>query len=208
MHAFDRHPIRFAIWVGPGRDPEVAYLDARQLVLTSSELTTDGLALHATGRVYNILGGSTELPLDAAVSHRIRHAALDRTGSPWFVIDGSGPSCIERDGLCDLAEPNPVPRLPYHDPGSFALGPNHALRWVTWDDPLRADILRHAVYLDDRRLLESAAAADGRPRVWPARGLRTTPLELVAPDVAELAAIGDRFFELTRPRPGSAVNLG
>ena len=48
---------------------------------------------------------------------------------------------------------------------------------------------------------------DGRPRVWPARGLRTTPLELVAPDVTELAAIEDRIVELTRriTEPGGSL---
>jgi hypothetical protein len=194
---YDRGAIRFAIWVGRGRDPNVAYLDATQLVVTTTELTTRGLLLYATGASSNILGGIRKGPIDRGIRHRIAHGMADAEGAPWFVVDGAADACVPTDGLCDLALPDPVLDLPFQEKGSFHLDADFALQWALWQDPLRAGVVRHAVYLDAGSLLESAPGADGRPRIWPAWTLGSHDLELVTPSALEAAIIEERIARTT-----------
>ena len=60
VRAYDRGEIRFATWIGHGRDPEVAYVDDRQLVVGSAELRTSGWFLFDSGTSSNVLGGGHE----------------------------------------------------------------------------------------------------------------------------------------------------
>jgi len=90
--------------------------------------------------------------------------------------------------------------MPYHEPGLFHLAPEFVVQWVSWDIPGRSGVLRRAVYVDDRYLLEAGLGADGLVRVWPAHGLRPTGLELVTPTAREAARIEKRVSEATRSR--------
>jgi hypothetical protein len=200
VRASDRDGIRFATWVGHGRDPEVAYLDDTQLVIGSAELTIHGWLLLATGKSHNVLGGVVEGPLDPAVLHRIAHTVLDREGAPWFRLDGPDDACGDSNELCEMARRTPHLSLPYHEPGSFHLASDFALQWVTWGDPGRSGVLRRAVYVDDRYLVEAGLGPDDQIRIWPARGLRPFDLELVTPTARESAKIEDRVSQTTRPR--------
>jgi hypothetical protein len=197
VRAYDRDGIRFATWVGHGRDPEVAYLDATQLVIGSAELAADGWRLFDKGRSYNVLGGEVEGPIDRAVLHRISHSVLDRDGARWFLLDGPGQVCGKTNELCDLALPAPTPGTPYHEPGSFHLEADFCLQWVTWDEPIRAGVLRRAAYVDGSYLMEAGLGRDGTVRVWPARGLGPYGLELVTPSASEAAGIEDRVSRIT-----------
>ena len=58
FRVYDRQRTRFALWTRPGRDPEVAYLDARLLAIATSELGATGLQVHGSGISFNILGGA------------------------------------------------------------------------------------------------------------------------------------------------------
>jgi hypothetical protein len=197
VRAYDRDGIRFATWVGHGRDPEVAYLDATQLVIASAELVADGWHLFGTGRSYNVLGGEVEGPIDPAVLHRISHSVLDRDGARWFLVDGPGQGCGTTSELCDLALRTPSLGTPYHEPGRFDLSADFGLQWVTWDEPIRAGVLRRAVYVDGSYLMEAGLGREGTVRVWPARGLRPYGLELVTPSGREAAGIEERVSRIT-----------
>ena len=203
----DLGDIRFAAWVGPGRDPQVAYLDARQLVIGTAELTTHGWLLHDDGTTANVLGGVCDGPIDRAILHRVAHTLAEPTGEPSFMLHGGAGSCIAIDGLCDLAQGDPRPPMPFDEPGSFWLGPDFAVQWATWEDAARAGTLRRAVYLDDRHLLEAAPGIDGRPRLWPARGLASDGLELVVPSGREATTIKDRIATVTAAGAGSTIDL-
>jgi hypothetical protein len=192
MSRYDQDGIRFAIWVGPGRDPEVAYLDERQLVIGGAELTTDGWCLFNRGSTYNVLGGEVKGPIDPSVLHRISHTVLDRDGGRWFHLDDPDNPCAETTALCAVALPTPMPAMPYREPGAFHLGADFCVQWVTWTDPLRSGVLRRAVYMDDRYLMEGGIGPEMKVRVWPARGLMPHGLEHVAPTGREAAEIEDR----------------
>jgi hypothetical protein len=200
VRAYDRDGIRFAIWVGHGRDPEVAYLDDTQLVIASAELRTDGWHLFDEGAASNILGGVVEGPIDPAVLHRISHGTGDGEGSPAFRIDQPDGACGQAHELCEVALGPPHLGTPYREPGSFHLDADFALQWVAWEDAQRAGILRRAVYVDDRYLLEAGLGADGTVRIWPARGLLPFGIELITPTGREAVRIEERVSEVTRAR--------
>jgi hypothetical protein len=200
VRAYDRDGICFATWVGHGRDPEVAYLDDTQLVIGSAELRTDGWFLFDAGKSHNVLGGVCEGPIDPAVLHRISHTVLDREGSQWFLLDGPDDSCGKTNELCEIARRTPHLGLPYHKPGLFLLASDFALQWVTWGDAGRSGVLRRAVYVDDRYLLEAGGGREDEVRVWPSRGLMPFGLELVTPAAREAAKIEERVSQTTRPR--------
>jgi hypothetical protein len=200
VRAYDLDGIRFATWVGHGRDPEVAYLDDTQLVIGSAELRTEGWFLFDTGKSYNVLGGGDEGRIDPAVLHRISHSVLDREGSQWFGVDGPGDACGQTTRLCEVARRTPQLRTPYRDTGSFHLSSDFALQWVTWDDPGRSGVLRRAVYVDDQYLLEVGLGRDEQVRVWPSRGLTPFGLELVTPTGRDVAAIEQRITQTTQHR--------
>jgi len=184
--------MRFAIWVGHGRDPEVAYLDDRQLVIGGAELTTNGWSLFNRGTTYNVLGGEVKGPIDPSVLHRVSHTALDRDGRRWFHLHEPDNACGETTELCAIALRPPVPPMPYREPGKFQLGADFCVQWVTWTDPLRSGVLRRAVYMDDRYLMEAGIGPEMKVRVWPARGLLQHGIESVAPTGREAAEIEDR----------------
>ena len=198
VHAYDQNGIRFACWVGPGRDPEVAYLDATQLVIGSAELRVDGSYLAERGQSFNTLGGDVRGPIDPAVLHRISHSVLDRNGSQWFLLDGPDDACNDTGELCEVALRTPTLDIPYHEPGVFHLDADFALQRVTWEDPIRAGALRRAVYLDGTYLLEAGLGRGDSVRAWPSRGLPPFGLELVAPTASELARIEERVTRVTR----------
>jgi hypothetical protein len=198
---YDRNGIQFATWMGPGRDPEVAYLDATQLVIGSAELTTDGLHLFATGRSFNTLRGEVQGVIDRSVLHRILHTVLDRDGSQWFHLDGPDNACDGTGELCEVAMRTPTLDIPYHEPGSFHLDVGFALQWVTWTEPVRVGVLRRAVYLDGSYLLEAGLGTGGSVRAWPSRGLSPHGLELMAPTANEAGRIEQRIAHLTRGAP-------
>lgn len=145
VRGYDRDGIRFATWVGHGRDPEVAYLDVTQLVIGAAEMAGEGWYLFPGGRSYNILGGEVTGPIDPAVLHRISHGVLDSQGSQWFRLDGPDDACGKTNELCDVALRTPSLAIPYHEPGAFHLDADFALQWVTWHEPVRAGVLRRAV---------------------------------------------------------------
>jgi hypothetical protein len=200
VRAYDRDGIRFATWVGHGRDPEVAYLDDTQLVIGAAELRVDGLFLFDTGKSYNVLGGVNDGRIDPAVLHRISHTVLDREGSQWFSLDGPDHSCGQTSDLCELALRTPRLGMPYHEPGSFRLASDFALQWVSWDTPGLSGMLRRAVYVDHWYLLEAGLGRDDAVRVWPSRGLSPFDLELVTPTAREAARIETRVSQTTRSR--------
>ena len=195
-HIYDRGGIRFAIWVGPGRDPQVAYLDARQLVITTSELGTTGLLLHGSGSSYNVLGGQRDGDVDPAVLHRIAHGAIGRDGMASFHLEAhcAAPAI---DALCEIARVEPLPGTETAPLGSLALEPEYFVAWVAWTDLLRDGLLRRAVYLDGRYLLEAGVGPHGAVRAWPASGLASFGLELVAPPARDLAEIEARISRVT-----------
>lgn len=200
VRAYDRDGIRFATWVGHGRDPEVAYLDDTQLAIGSAELGTDGWFLFDRGKSHNVLGGVVEGPIDPAVLHRISHTVLDRDGSPWLRLGGPDDACGQTTELCEIARRTPHLGLPYHEPGSYRLDSDFALQWVTWADPGRSGVLRRAVYVDDRYVLEAGLGPDDEVRIWPSRGLMPFGLELVTPTAREAAKIEERVSQTARPR--------
>ena len=197
IHTFDRQGIRFAIWTGHGRDPEVAYLDGRLMVIATSELRQTGWRLHGSGLSYNILGGERRGEIDAAVLHRIVHAAVGRDGRPFFDVDEPCDDRLSSDGFCGTAERQPRPGTPAEPEGFFVIGEGFAVQWVTWEDIGRVGVVRRAVYVDDRFLLEAGTGPDGAVRLWPARGLMPHGLELVTPLARETAEIEERVFRAT-----------
>jgi hypothetical protein len=200
IRSYDREGIRFATWVGHGRDPEVAYLDGSQLVIGSAELRIDGWHLFADGAAYNTLGGVVTGRIDPAVLHRISHASLDAAGAQWLQMDGPDAACGQGIELCAVALRHVHPGTPYHEPGSFHVDADFAVQWVAWEDAGRAGMLRRAVYVDDRFLLEAAIGRDGGVRIWPARGLRSFDLELVTPSAREAVEIEARVSKATATR--------
>lgn len=193
----DRQGVRFGSWTGHGRDPEVAYLDARLLMICTSELGTTGLQLHGSGTSYNIFGGARHGDSDPAALHRLAHAALDDDGKPCFGLVRPCEESVGPDGLCETAARQPRPGTPADPTGSFAIEHGFALQWVMRDDVARGRAVRRAVYMDDRFLVEAASGPDGRPRVWPARGLMVHGLEFVTPAASELAVIEQRILGVT-----------
>ena len=192
----DEGAVRFAVWLGPGRDPQVAYLDARQMSIATSELGTTGRMLHRAGQSYNVLGGHRRGDIDPAILHRIAHGVTGRDGTASFELE-SPCTAPASDGLCAIARSEPRPGTEAEPPGSLALEPGFALSWVAWADPDRAGVLRRAVYVDERYLLEAGLGPDHAVRAWPARGLAPTGLELVAPAARDLASIEVRISRLT-----------
>ena len=198
VHSYDRYGIRFAAWVGHGRDPELAYLDARQLVITSSELGTAASVLYETGATYSVLGGVRHGDVVAAVLHRLAHTVVDAVGAPRYSLQAAAP-CTPLDGLCDTARQEPRPGTPADPEGRLVIEAAFALQWVTWADMPRAGTLRRAVYLDDRILMEAGTGPDGGVRIWPARGLMAAGLELVTPTAQQAALIEERIERATSP---------
>ena len=194
---YDRDPIRFAVWSGHGRDPQVAYLDGRLLAVTTSELGEKGWHLYGSGSSYNVLGGARPGDIDAAALHRIVHASAARDGEPAFGLDVPCEHSLGPDGLCETARREPRPGTPADPLASLVLEDGFAIQWVTWDDALRHGILRRAVYVDERFLLESGLGPDGAVRAWPARGLMPHGLELVTPTGSELGVIEERISRET-----------
>lgn len=202
IHTYHRGDIRFAIWVGPGRDPQVAYLDARQSVIASSESGTSGLLLYDSGSSRNVLGGRRDGDIDRAVLHRVVHFATDRDGTSLFHLRAPCRDVPAADGLCAAARSQPRPGMEAEPLGSLIIEPAFALQWTTWDDPARADVLRHAVYADERYLLDVGTGPDGSVRAWPSRLLEPHGLDLLSPSAGELARIEERIASVTTP--GSA----
>jgi len=198
VRAYDRGEIRFATWIGHGRDPEVAYVDDRQLVVGSAELRTSGWFLFDSGTSSNVLGGGHEGPIDPAVLHRISHSVVDRDGSQWFRLDPPEDACGQTNELCEVALRAPRVGTPYGKAGSFRVDGDFALQWITWEDGSRSGSLRRAVYVDDRHVLEAGLGRDGQVRVWPARGLGSIGLELVSPTAREAAEIEQRVTRATQ----------
>jgi hypothetical protein len=194
FRVYDRRGIRFALWTAHGRDPEVAYLDARLLAIATSELGTTGLQLHGSGISHNILGGARPGDIDPAALHRMAHAALDGDGKPRLGLPEPCADRIGPDGLCETAAREPQPGTPAEPAGSFAIEGGFAIQWVMRDDVLHGRVIRRAVYMDDRYLLEAGSGPDGRARVWPARGLMAHGLEFVTPAASELAGIEERIM--------------
>ena len=199
IHTYHRGDIRFAVWVGPGRDPQVAYLDARQSVIASSESGTSGLLLYDSGSSRNALGGQRQGDIDPAVLHRIVHVAADRDGTPLFHLEVRCDEALAHDGLCSTAQTEPRPGMEAEPLGMLVLEERFALGWMTWDDPVRADMLRHAVYADERYLLDVGTGPDGSVRAWPSRLLEPHGLDLLAPSAGELARIEERIATVTTP---------
>ena len=197
VQGYDRDGLRFATWVGTGRDPQVAYLDGTQLVIGSAELRTDGWSLSDTGESYNVLGGMVDGPIDPAVLHRISHTVVDRNGAQWFQIEGADCRRQPAGEPCEVARREPLLAVPYHEPGAFHTDVDFALQWVTWGEPGRQHTLRRAVYVDDTFLMEAGIGRDGKIRVWPARGLTPFGLELVVPSAKELGVIESRVSRET-----------
>ena len=197
FHAYDHQGIRFALWGGPGRDPQLAYLDARLLAVATSELGTTGLALHGSGSSYNTYGGVRAGEIDPAALHRMAHGAVGSDGEMGLGLPEPCDDRVGPDALCETAAGEPRPGTPAEPAGSFAIESGYALQWVTWDDLGRDGVVRRAVYMDDRYLLEAGSGPDGRPRAWPARGLMAHGLESVTPAASELALIEQRISELT-----------
>ena len=197
FRVYDRHGCRFGLWTGHGRDPEVAYLDARLLAICTSELGTTGLQLHGSGISYNILGGARQGDIDPAALHRLAHAALDDDGKARLGLVRPCEEPVGPDRLCETAARQPQPGTPADPTGSFAIEGGFALQWVMRDDVVRGRAVRRAVYVDDRYLLEAASGPDGRARVWPARGLMVHGLEFVTPAASELAVIEERILGVT-----------
>jgi hypothetical protein len=200
---YERGDVRFAIWVGPGRDPQVAYLDARQSVMAGSELGTSGLLLYDSGSSRNLLGGRREGDIDRAVLHRVVHVVTDHDGTSLFHLQAPCRDAPAADGLCAAARSEPRPGMDAEPLGSLVTEPGFALQWVTWDDPVRTDVLRHAVYADERYLLDAGTGHDGSVRAWPSRLLEPHGLELVAPSAEELARIEERIASVTTPAGGA-----
>lgn len=198
FHAYDRNGIRFALWTGHGRDPEVAYLDARLLAIATSELGTSGLQLHGSGVSFNVLGGARAGDIDSAALHRMVHGGLGGDGKMGLGLPGRCAEPLALDGLCETAARDPRPEMPAEPTGSFVLESDFALQWVIWDDGRRDRPLRRAVYADDRYLLEAASGPDGRVRAWPARGLMPHGLELVTPTASELSVVEERITDLIK----------
>ena len=198
VRLYDRGDIRFAIWVGHGRDPEVAYLDDTRLVIGSAELRTEGWFLFDGGKSYNVLGGGHQGSVDPRVLHRISHSVVDRDGSQWFLLDRPDEACGQTIDLCDIALGSPQLSTPYQDPGVLHLDTDFALQWVAREGPGRSGRLRRAVYVDEQYLLEAASGRDDRVRVWPARGLMPFGIELVTPTARELGAIEARITQTTQ----------
>lgn len=197
IHLDDRHDFRFAIWTGHGRDPEVAYLDGRLLAIATTELGTTGLRIYPSGVSSNVLGGERRGDIDPAALHRIVHAAVDVDRGPIFELDEPCDGPVGVDGLCEAARREPRPGTPADPVGSFAIEDGFALQWCTWEDAGRDGVLRRAVYVDERFLLEAGLGRDAAVRAWPARGLLPYGLELVTPAAGELAVIEGRISRLT-----------
>jgi hypothetical protein len=201
VRGYDRAGLRFAIWVGVGRDPEIAYLDATQLVIGGAELTLDGWTLFDKGDSYNVLGGMVEGPIDPAVLHRISHAVVDRGGKESFEVGRADCRRPAAGELCEVALREPLLAVPYHERGAFYIDADFALQWVNWGDPGRERVLRRAVYMDDTFLMEAGVGRDGKPRIWPARGLAASGLELVVPSAKEAGVIESRVSRATNTNP-------
>ena len=197
FRVYDCQGIRFGLWTGHGRDPEVAYLDARLLAIATSELGATGLQLHGSGISYNTLGGARRGDIDPAALHRLTHAALDNDGRRRLGLVEPCKDPVGPGGLCATAAREPRPGTPADPPGSFATGGGFALQWVMRDDVVRGRAVRRAIYMDDRYLLEAASGPDGRARAWPARGLMAHGLEFVTPAASELVVIEDRIMGVT-----------
>jgi hypothetical protein len=189
------------MWVGPGRDPQVAYLDARLLAVATSELGTTGCRIYESGMCQNVLGGERHGDIDPAALHRIVHTARDRDGAPLFDLGVPCEATPPSDGLCGIGRREPRPVTEAAPRGSFAIEADLALQWVRWQEPDRAGVLRRALYADDRYLLEAGTGPDGVVRVWIARGLQPYGLESVAPSAKWLADIEARISRVTAPRP-------
>jgi hypothetical protein len=200
FRTYDHDGISFAIWSGHGRDPEVAYLDARQLAIATSELGETGLQLHGSGVSYNSLGGACPGDLDVAALHRIARASVADDGKPILSLGARCEDPLGPDGLCETARREPRPGTPADPVGSFALEAVFALQWASWDDLPRDGVLRRAVYMDERFLLEAGLGPDGTVRAWPARGLMPHGLELVTPSASDLGVIEERIARLTSGR--------
>ena len=201
VRGYDRDGLRFATWVGVGRDPEIAYLDATQLVIGGAELTLDGWYLFDGGTSHNVLGGMVAGPIDPAVLHRISHTVVDRNGKQSFQIGRAGCPLPRGSELCEVALREPLLDLPYHEPGAFYIDADFALQWVNWGDPGRERALRRAVYMDDTFLMEAGVGRDGKIRIWPARGLAASGLELVVPSAKEVGVIESRVSGATNTNP-------
>ena len=119
------------------------------------------------------------------------------TASPASDCPDRVPHRFGPDGLCETAAREPRPGTPADPTGSFAIEGGFALQWVTRDDVVRGRVIRRAVYMDDRYLLEAGSGPDGRARVWPARGLMAHGLEFVTPAASELAVIEERIMGVT-----------
>lgn len=197
LHPYHHEAIRFATWVGPGRDPQVAYVDERQLVVASSELGTEGLVLHPSGSSLNTLGGARSGTIDDAVLHRIVHTVVDQMGAALFRLGTPCTAPRGPDGLCDTGRRTPLPGTEAAPRGSLVIMDPFVVQWVRWADPLRAGVLRRGVYADHRFLLEAGVGPDGTIRLWPARALEPLGLELLSPSARELGEIEARISSIT-----------
>ena len=191
VETHDHQGVRFAVWTGHGRDPEVAYLDERLLAIGTSELGATGWLLYGSGLSLNVLGGVRRGAIDEAALHRMAHTAVDVELDPPC----EGP--LGSDGLCAAARREPRPGTPAEPAGSFVIEEGFAIQWVAWEDILRRGVLRRAVYLDARFLLEAGLGRDGAVRAWPARGLAAQGLALVTPAARELVVIEERIRRVT-----------
>ena len=198
IHTHEGHGIGFAVWTGHGRDPQVAYLDARLFAIATSELGKTGWLLYGSGVSYNALGGERRGAIDPAALHRMVHAVVDGRGAPYFELSPPCERPVGTDGMCETARREPRPGTPAEPAGSFVIGEGFALRWVTWEDVVRRGVMRRAEYMDEHFLLEAGLGHDGAVRAWPARGLMAHGLELVTPAASELIFIEERITSLTR----------
>jgi hypothetical protein len=144
-----------------------------------------------------VLGGHRRGDIDPAVLHRIVHVAADRDGTPLLRLPVPCDDAPAPDGLCAVARTEPRPGMEAEPLGALVLEAGFALGWVTWDDPVRATVLRHAVYADQRYLLDVGTGPDGSVRAWASRLLEPHGLDLVAPSARELARIEERISAVT-----------
>jgi hypothetical protein len=193
--AFRDGATAFAAWCGGDRDPPVAYLDAHQLVVGEAELTTHGWAIWPNGTAYTPSGWSYSGPIERSVLHRLAHSLEE------FVEPGG---CQPTDKLCAVAATEPPMQWAARffaetggqDPAgiSFELASEYAVQ-LSAD----RDLIRRAVYADDKYVLEAGMSFDRSIRVWPCRAF-TTHIASLAPTPAEATTAIERIGSTFRSR--------
>jgi len=175
----------FVAWCSGERDPAVAYLDARQLVVGAAELTSGGWSLWPDGTMFTPSGWEYRGPIERAVLHRLSHTLQQ------FLAEPSA-SCNGPDGLCEIALGEPPIRwadrylaIAGGDSmvaSAFEMYDSHAVQ-------LSADEgrLRRAVYIDEEFVLEAGMAFDRSIRVWPCRALPADAIFAPPPEQAATA---------------------